>query len=204
VATSYDSEDLDASLDDQRMETLSDVRLSRLLRQRLPEAHAYVFRQWVRVVRAASYRILRSHDSVDDVVQRVFEELWSHPERYNPVRGPLVQYLAMQGRSRSIDLVRSEISRTRRESADQAARDRSLGAFEETGELSSWLECLPAGEREAITLAYLGQLTYKEVALQLALPPGTVKSRIRKGLIRLRSEISHEELEQSVTMTAEP
>ena len=186
------------------METLSDAELSLLLRERVPEAHAYVFREWVRVVRAASYRILRSHDSVDDVVQRVFEELWSHPERYNPVRGPLVQYLAMQGRSRSIDLVRSEISRTRRESADQATRDRSAGALDQTGELCSRLDRLPTGEREAITLAYLGQLTYKEVALQLALPPGTVKSRIRKGLIRLRSEISHEELEQSVTMTAEP
>ena len=180
------------------------VELSLLLRERVPEAHAFVFREWVRVVRSASYRILRSHDSVDDVVQRVFEELWSHPERYNPARGPLVQYLAMQGRSRSIDLVRSEISRTRRESADQAARDRFSGAFDETGELGSWLECLPTGEREAIKLAYLGQLTYKEVALQLELPPGTVKSRIRKGLIRLRSEISDEEHEQSVTLSAEP
>jgi len=186
------------------METLSDAELSLLLRERVPEAHAYVFREWVRVVRAASYRILRSHDSVDDVVQRVFEELWSHPERYNPVRGPLVQYLAMQGRSRSIDLVRSEISRTRRESADQATRDRSSGAFDETGQLGSWLEALPTGEREAIKLAYLGQLTYKEVALQLELPPGTVKSRIRKGLIRLRSEISNEEHEQGVALSTEP
>ena len=127
------------------MEALSDVELSLLLRERVPEAHAFVFREWVRVVRSASYRILRSHDSVDDVVQRVFEELWSHPERYNPVRGPLVQYLAMQGRSRSIDLVRSEISRTRRESADQAARDRSSGALDETGELGLLARMPPHG-----------------------------------------------------------
>ena len=186
------------------METLSDAELSLLLRERVPEAHAYVFREWVRVVRSASYRILRSHDSVDDVVQRVFEELWSHPERYNPVRGPLVQFLAMQGRSRSIDLVRSEISRTRRESVDQAARERSAGAFDEASQVGSWLESLPTGEREAIKLAYLGQLTYKEVALQLELPPGTVKSRIRKGLIRLRSEISNEEHEQGVALSTEP
>ena len=204
MATSYDAEDLRVPLHERRMETLSDAELSLLLRERVPEAHAYVFREWVRVVRSASYRILRSRDSVDDVVQRVFEELWSHPERYNPVRGPLVQYLAMQGRSRSIDLVRSEISRTRRESADQATRDRSSGAFDETGQLGSWLESLPTGEREAIKLAYLGQLTYKEVALQLELPPGTVKSRIRKGLIRLRSEISNEEHEQGAALSTEP
>ena len=187
------------------METLSDVELSLLLRERVPEAHAFVFREWVRVVRSASYRILRSHDSVDDVVQRVFEELWSHPERYNPVRGPLVQYLAMQGRSRSIDLVRSEISRTRRESADHAARDRFSGALDEPRRARvPGSNRLPVGEREAIKLAYLGQLTYKEVALQLELPPGTVKSRIRKGLIRLRSEISNEEQGQSVTLSVEP
>jgi RNA polymerase sigma-70 factor (ECF subfamily) len=192
VATSYEAEDHQVPLDGRTLEMLSDTELSVHLRERIPEAHAFVYRQWVRVVRAASYRILRSPDSIDDVVQRVFEELWRHPDRYNPIRGPLVQYLAMQGRSRSIDLVRSEQSRTRRESADEAARDRAAGTLDETGELSSWLECLPPGEREAIKLAYVGQLTYKEVALKLELPPGTVKSRIRKGLIRLRSEISNE------------
>jgi RNA polymerase sigma-70 factor (ECF subfamily) len=186
------------------METLSDVELARQLRERIPEAHAFVFREWVRVVRSASYRIVRSHDAVDDVVQRVFEELWRHPERYNPGRGPLAQYLAMQGRSRSIDLVRSEVSRIRRESAHQAARDRFSGSLDETGEVCSWLECLPAAEREAITLAYLGQLTYKEVAVQLELPAGTVKSRIRKGLTRLRSEVSSEKQDRIASLLVEP
>ena len=204
MSTSYDAADIRASIDGRRMETLSDIELSRQLRDRIPEAHAFVFREGERVVRSASYRILRSHHSVDDVVQRVFEELWRHPERYNPDRGSLVQYLAMQGRSRSIDLVRSEISRLRRESAHEGARDRSAGALDQTGELCSRLDRLPTGEREAITLAYLGQLTYKEVALQLELPPGTVKSRIRKGLIRLRSEVSGEEHERIAALLLEP
>jgi RNA polymerase sigma-70 factor (ECF subfamily) len=202
VATSFDAEDHRTSFDGRRFETLSDAELSSQLRKRIPEAHAFVYREWVRVVKAASYRVLRSHDSVDDVVQRVFEELWRHPERYNPARGPLVQYLAMQGRSRSIDLLRSELSRTRRETADEVARDRASGTLDDTGELSTWLECLPTAQREAIQLAYLGQLTYKEVALQLELPPGTVKSRIRKGLIRLRSEISQEG--DDVTLAVDP
>ena len=80
----------------------------------------------------------------------------------------------------------------------------SLGRSTRQASSGSWLECLPVGEREAIKLAYLGQLTYKEVALQLELPPGTVKSRIRKGLIRLRSEISNEEQGQSVALSVEP
>jgi RNA polymerase sigma-70 factor (ECF subfamily) len=205
MSTPYEEEHARAAIDGRRMETLSDVELARQLRERIPDAHAFVFREGARVVRSASYRILRSLDSVDDVVQRVFEELWRHPERYNPARGSLLQYLAMQGRSRSIDLVRSEIARVRRESAHEGARDSSAaGALDQTGELCSRLERLPTTEREAITLAYLGQLTYKEVALQLELPAGTVKSRIRKGLIRLRSEVSGEEHDGIVTVLVEP
>jgi RNA polymerase sigma-70 factor (ECF subfamily) len=174
------------------METISDTELAALLRERSPEAHAFAFREWEGAVRAASYRVLRSHDSVDDVVQRVFEELWRHPERYDPSRAALVQYLALQGRSRSIDLLRSEISRARRESADGDLQIRMSGSGDDAGSLRSLLDRLPSSEREVIQLAYFGQLTYNEVALKLALPEGTVKSRIRKGLMHLRSVVARE------------
>jgi RNA polymerase sigma-70 factor (ECF subfamily) len=169
---------------------LTDVELARQLRDRVPEAYAFVYRECVRAVRIASYRILRSHDHVDDAVQRVFEELWIHPERFDPARGPIAHYLAMQGRSRSIDLLRSEISRNRRETDDEAAREFVTGNDDEGEEMRRCLDSLPSGEREAIQLAYFGELTYREVALKLDLPAGTVKSRIRKGLLRLRRVIS--------------
>jgi RNA polymerase sigma-70 factor, ECF subfamily len=182
---------------------LSDIELAQLLRDRDPEAHAFVFRQALRAVRAASYRVLHSPDHVDDVVQRVFEELWTCPERFDPTRGSIGQYVTMQGRSRSIDLLRSEVSRTRRERVDRDTKDR-VGALDEGGEMRHWLECLPASEREVIQLAYVRQLTYEEVALELELPPGTVKSRIRKGLQRLQSVISSEAEAESVTLFADP
>jgi RNA polymerase sigma-70 factor, ECF subfamily len=170
---------------------LSNAELACELRARVPEAHAFVYRECVRGVRIASFRVLRSHDHVDDAVQRVFEELWIHPERFDPARGPIDHYLAMQGRSRSIDLLRSEISRARRETDDEAWRALVARSLEETNDMQHLLDALPSGEREVIELAYFGELTYREVALKLDLPPGTVKSRIRKGLLRLRTVMSN-------------
>jgi RNA polymerase sigma-70 factor, ECF subfamily len=184
--------------------TLTDVELAGLLRNRDAEAHAFVFREWTGTVRGASFRVLRSPDHVDDVVQRVFEELWKSPERFDPGRGSIDQYLAMQGHSRSIDLLRSEVSRARRESTERDAREWVAVSLDEGDEMRRWLEYLPTCEREVIQLAYVRQLTYEEVAVQLALPPGTVKSRIRRGLQRLRAVISSEDAAESVALFADP
>jgi RNA polymerase sigma-70 factor (ECF subfamily) len=179
------------------MEGLTEAELSRLLRERVPAVHTFVFQKWCRLVHTASFRVLRSNAHAEDVVQRVFEELWRHPERFDPERGSIEQYLVMQGRSRSIDLVRSEASRVQREQyLDEAGRvGRSLEKMVglETGsDMKRWLDRLPFAERQVILLAYYGQMTYREVAQLLELPDGTVKSRIRNGFIQLRSMITRE------------
>jgi RNA polymerase sigma-70 factor (ECF subfamily) len=184
-------------LDRHDIEGLTDTELSRLLRERVPAVHAFVFQKWFRLVHAASFRVLRSNAHAEDVVQRIFEELWRCPERFDPDRGSIEKYLAMQGRSRSIDLVRSEASRVQREQyLDEARRvgrplEKMVGL--ETGsDMKRWLDRLPFAERQVILLAYYGQMTYREVAQLLELPDGTVKSRIRNGFIQLRSMITSE------------
>jgi RNA polymerase sigma-70 factor, ECF subfamily len=176
------------------MEGLTDAELSRLLRERVPAVHTFVFEKWFRLVHAASFRVLRSNAHAEDVVQRVFEELWRCPERFDPDRGSVGQYLAMQGRSRSIDLVRAEASRVQREQyLDEAGRvGRPLVGLEMGSDMKRWLDRLPFAERQVILLAYYGQMTYREVAQLLELPDGTVKSRIRSGFIQLRSMITRE------------
>jgi RNA polymerase sigma-70 factor (ECF subfamily) len=147
------------------------------------------------MVQVSSFRILRSHAHAEDVVQRVFEELWRCPDRYDPGRGTIGQYLAMQGRSRSIDLLRSEVSRAERERyLDDAGRVplEMMAGLDNDSEMKGWLDRLPFAEREVIQLAYYGQMTYREVAQLLELPDGTVKSRIRSGLIQLRAMITRE------------
>jgi RNA polymerase sigma-70 factor, ECF subfamily len=182
----------------------TDVELAEQLRDRDPEAHTFVFRDCSRLVQSSSFRVLHSHDHVDDVVQRVFEELWCHPERFDPARGSIGQYLAMQGRNRSIDLLRSEVSRIRREcpheGAPQSGLEKSV-VFENESEMTEWLDRLPVTERDVIELAYFGQMTYREVAQYLELPDGTVKSRIRNGLLRLRTLIPNENGHPTITFS---
>jgi RNA polymerase sigma-70 factor (ECF subfamily) len=179
------------------VDELTDVELAQQLQERIPSAHTFVFERWLGLVHAVSFRVLRSHAHAEDVVQRVFEELWRCPERFDPNRGSIDQYLALQARSRSIDLLRSEVSRVQREQCLDgggrvAGRLERMVGLEDGSEMQRWLGRLPFAERQVIQLAYYGQMTYREVAQLLELPDGTVKSRIRNGFTQLRSIISSE------------
>ena len=129
----------------------------------------------------------------DDVVQDVFFRLWHRPARFDPSRGSLRSFLLMQTRSRTIDVLRSDAARRSRETGrsnvvcavSSPADDSALAHFEDE-HVRALLSHLPETQRSAITLAYLGGYTYNEVAQMLDEPSGTVKSRIRSGLLRLR------------------
>jgi RNA polymerase sigma-70 factor, ECF subfamily len=135
----------------------------------------------------------------DDVVAEVFTALWSAPDKFDPDRGSLLGFLRLRARGRSIDLLRGESSRYRREQHDASARRSSpaIDARLETEELGDALRHavsrLPEGERMAIELAYFEGMTYRAVAYQLDVPEGTVKSRIRSGLQRLREQVEIDE-----------
>jgi RNA polymerase sigma-70 factor (ECF subfamily) len=135
----------------------------------------------------------------DDVVAEVFTALWSAPDKFDPDRGSLLGFLRLRARGRSIDLLRGESSRHRREQHDESARtssppiDAQLEAAELGDALRHAVSRLPEGERMAIELAYFDGMTYRAVACQLDLPEGTVKSRIRSGLQRLRDHVESDE-----------
>ena len=136
-------------------------------------------------------------DRAADVTQDVFLSLWRRPERFDPERGTLGAFLRVQAHGRAVDLFRSDGARRAREVTDHR-RPRSPAAPVEDVAVSrlagdkAWqlLSGLGAGERRAITLAYFGDHSYREVATLLGLPVGTVKSRIRVGLARLRAGLA--------------
>jgi RNA polymerase sigma-70 factor (ECF subfamily) len=139
---------------------------------------------------------LRGRDAADDIVQDVFLRLWRRPDSYDPTRGPLRSFLMMQTHGRAVDLIRRNNVRRTRENTNTADPHSSHPAVDDlalvhlAGEhVWNLLSGLSDGERAAIVLAYFGGHTYRQVAVLLAEPESTIKSRMRSGLTRLRNQI---------------
>jgi RNA polymerase sigma-70 factor (ECF subfamily) len=124
----------------------------------------------------------------------VFVGLWFHPEKFDPKRGSLSSYLRLRARGRSIDVVRTEVARRRREESERfshesnAEIDSELLSSERALAIREALDLLPSDEREAIYLAFFSDMTYQAVAARLGQPEGTIKSRIRTGLRRMQTD----------------
>ena len=160
------------------------------------EALAEVYRRHAGAVFGLARRLLSDRTLAEEVVQEVFLRLWNEPDRYDPARGTLRSYLLAQTHGRAVDLLRSEGARRAREEREARATatagydvEHEVWDLATADQVRQAIERLPAAERQCIALAYFGGHTYREVAAQLAEPEGTVKSRIRAGLRRLRQEL---------------
>jgi RNA polymerase sigma-70 factor (ECF subfamily) len=173
---------------------LSDRELVAELPHRPNEACAELQRRHRRAVEAAVRMVLGNRAECSDIEQEVFESLWLTPSRFDPEKGSLVAFLRLQARYRGIDLLRSEASRHRREAGaptawyGEPAPDELAVEHDSGARLRGSVGRLPAAERTAVMLAFFEELPYRSVAERLEQPEGTVKSRIRKGLTRLRAE----------------
>ena len=159
-------------------------------------ALAEAYRRHGGSVAALAQRLIRRPDLAEEVVQEIFVKLWNNPERFDPDRGSLRAFLLSQTHGRSIDLIRSEEARKRREERDhQRTVDAGYDLEHEVmdlavaGRVKEALKDLPEGERSAIVMAYFGGYTYREAAEILGEPEGTLKSRIRSGLKKLRGSL---------------
>ncbi len=158
-------------------------------------ALAHVYGLHAGPVFALARRILHDAHLAEDVVQDVFVRLWDRAKAFDARRGSLRTFLLVQARSRSLDLLRSEASRRSREgcegrlAASAERRDEPeavVGMKTDIVEMRRAIDVLCAEQRRTIELAYFGGYTCREVADLLGVPEGTVKSRIRLGLQRLR------------------
>lgn len=176
----------------------SDVELVDAISNGDQSALAAVYSRLGPAVFGTAMRVLGDSGRAEDVTQAVFLALWQGPGRYDPTRGSLKALLVAIAHHRAIDVVRSERSRQRREDRHGRA-DAASWVTDHVGEVvcvdesgaavRAALAALDSDEREVIELAYFGGRTYREVSRELDLPEGTVKSRIRRGMDRLRTAL---------------
>jgi RNA polymerase sigma-70 factor (ECF subfamily) len=139
-------------------------------------------------------RVLRDPAQAEEVTQEVFVEVWRSATRFDAQKGSARSWILMMAHRRAVDRVRSAQARHDRE--DSVAAREQVRVFDEVAEevelrleqqqVHRCLGSLTELQRESVTLAFYGGYTYPEVATLLGAPLGTVKTRMRDGLIRLR------------------
>jgi len=147
-------------------------------------------------------RVLRDPGAAEEVLQEVFWQIWREASQYDPRRGSPEAWVLMRARSRAIDRLRSMRRRERTfvtpvdESVARAAEreGETPGAAVDRGLVQSALVQLPPAQRRVIELAFFEGLTQSEIAARLGEPLGTVKTRARLGLERLRGVLKGERL----------
>lgn len=160
-----------------------------------PALHA-LYERSQRIVFTLIVRITSSRETAEEVTLDVFHEVWRRAADYDAANGTVLGWIMNQARSRAIDRVRFE-SRKKRvngdgaDVADEVVESRDVVEFRQRAEaLRRALDTLRPEERQVIEAAFFSGLTYGEAALRLGQPVGTVKTRIRSGLHKLRQALA--------------
>lgn len=136
-------------------------------------------------------RVLVDPHRAQEVAQDVLVEVWRRADRFDPSRGSALAWIATMTRRRAIDVVRAEEASRRRETDDPASPEaadpvaENVVQIDERHRVRSAVGRLTDLQREAVELAFYGGLTHRQIADRLGIPLGTVKTRIRDGLLRL-------------------
>lgn len=161
------------------------------------EAFAVLYDRYAGMVYGVVRRTLRDPSQSEEVAQEVLVELWRLANRYDPRLGAVSTWILTMAHRRAVDRVRSEQSRrdrTERVGAREHRREHDEVAEQvevqlEHEQIRQALDALTPLQREAVELAYYQGYTYREVAELLDAPLGTIKTRMRDGLIRLRDAL---------------
>jgi RNA polymerase sigma-70 factor (ECF subfamily) len=177
---------------------MADIGLLQRMRGQDERALEELYDRYAGLVLSLALRIVGDRDLAQEVMQDVFLRCWRGAEHYDAARGPVAGWLMGVARNRAIDLLRSRQHRARlREREPLMVNDEhDRMATQDTSDdvvlrhvLLAALEALPAAQRQVIALAYFGGMTQTEIARAIGAPLGTVKTRMRDGMARLRHEL---------------
>lgn len=175
--------------------TSSDAELAALLRGQPAAGIAALYDRYGRLVFSMALRIVNDRGAAEEITQDVFMRCWRNVDRYQPSQGSLVAWLLSITHNRAIDELRSRRGKdARRELSDdllqpQATIDPGYDEALLRSEVRQALRDLPPAQREVVELVFWGSLTRREVAEQLQLPLGTVHTRLRLGMDKLREAL---------------
>lgn len=184
----------------------ADAGLLRAIARGDESAFAALYEQYSPILFGLLLRIVRDRPEAEDVLQEVFLQIWQQAANFDAARGRPFTWLVTLTRSRAIDRLRSRESRER--TANAAARE----VVEEVGDAAAdvfraeqrevvrgALGAIPEEQRRTLLLAYFEGLTQTEIAARLGQPLGTVKTRMRSGMQKLRELLQHKIGSSSLT-----
>ncbi len=174
-----------------------DVALLKAIAAKDEAALGRIYDRYRVILFSVLVRILNDRAEAEDVLQEVFLQVWRRAADFDEVRGRPFTWLVTLTRSRGIDRLRTLASRERvaQAGAKEAAEEFSDAATdavrsEERNVVNNALAQLPEEQKHPLMLAYFDGLTQSEIARQLGAPLGTVKTRMRSGMIKLRELLS--------------
>jgi RNA polymerase sigma-70 factor (ECF subfamily) len=190
--------------------TLGDLLYSDPSKFRVPESHwvavvqaiaagdaralRILYERMHRLVFTLALRIAGSREAAEEIMVDVFHDIWRRAQQYDASAGTVVGWVMNQARSRALDRLRYETRRKRVNPSPEALHEASSGGDTPTvmdlrdrfRQLRSAIGVLTPDERAAIEIAYFSETSYADVAARLNQPLGTIKTRIRSGLQKLR------------------
>jgi RNA polymerase sigma-70 factor, ECF subfamily len=172
-----------------------DISLIERIVARDERAVADLYDRHSRLLFGLILRIIRDRSEAEEVLQEVFVQVWNKADTYNVALGSPAAWLVRVARNRAIDRLRANAVRIRAvesvpEPAPVESPEKAAAATEQQRAIARALETLPPEQRVLIEQAYFLGLTQSELAEQFKLPLGTVKTRIRTGMMALRQQLS--------------
>jgi len=186
---------------DPETELEAEVELLRQIGQGDRRSFEAFYDRFSGVLFSTCYRVLNNQEAAEDTLQDVFIQIWEKAPFYDPARGKPLSWAVTLTRNKAIDRLRS----TQRRGRLQEEMQRESETFEQFDDRSSFnaaasgetsvlvraaIEKLSKDQREAIELAFFSSLTQTEISERLNVPLGTVKARIRRGMVKLRHVLS--------------
>ena len=181
---------------------IDDGELVAAISRRDDAAMAEAVRRHRGPVLAFARRLVGDGGRAEEISQEVFLRLWERSSRFDVQRGSLRSFLLAVTHGRALDVLRSDAARVAREKRDavrtipaETGVEAQVVAQTVADALRQALAQLPGADRNAVELAYFGGHSYRAVARMLSEPEGTVKSRIRRGLAKLRELLAAQDLQ---------